>query len=146
MNPQEMQARMLANLRERFGVTSDEEWTVISERLTKLVEVRRTMPGAAGGPGAMLSGFRGPSGPAAGPEGGNRGTRGAVRPGGSPESEALQAAVTDKLPEAEIKARLDKLRETRKANAQKLEQAQEDFRAVLSVRQEAIAVLVGLLP
>lgn len=136
---------MLTALRDRFGVTDDAEWAVISERLGKLMEVRRT---AGGAPGAGTFGRGGPGGPggpgSAGGEAG-RGTRvfGGAR---TPEAEALQAAVTDKLPEAEIKARLAKVRETRKANEKKLEQAQEDFRAVLSVRQEAAAVLMGLLP
>jgi hypothetical protein len=146
-SPQDMQARMLANLRERFGVEKDDEWAIISERLLKLSEVRR---GNGGGAAAMIGGFRG--GP---PQGGGdqsgRGGGDAARGRGfggprTPESEALQAAVADRLPEAEVKARLTKLRETRKANEKKLEQAQEDLRAVLTLRQEAIAVLMGLLP
>jgi hypothetical protein len=50
------------------------------------------------------------------------------------------------MPDAEIKLRLDRVRETRKANEAKLSKAQEDLRAVLSVRQEAVAVVFGLLP
>ena len=52
----------------------------------------------------------------------------------------------DKLPEAEIKSRLDRVREARKQNEAKLSKAQEDLRAVLSIRQEAVAVVFGLLP
>lgn len=59
---------------------------------------------------------------------------------------ALQAAVRDKLPEAEVKVRLAKLRETRKNDEAKLAKAQDDLRVVLSVRQEAVAVVFGLLP
>jgi hypothetical protein len=43
-------------------------------------------------------------------------------------------------------SRLDRLREVRKQNEAKLTKAQEDLRAVLSLRQEAIAVMFGLLP
>ena len=50
------------------------------------------------------------------------------------------------MPDGEIKARLDRLREVRKENEAKLAKAQEDLRAVLTVRQEAIAVMYGLLP
>lgn len=137
---QDMQGRMLSALRDRLGVTNDEEWTVISERLMKLMELRRSMPGASFG------GFRGGP-PSGGGEASGRGfpSRGG-RTGGSPEAEALQAAVNDKMPEAEIKARLARLRQTKKANEAKLEQAQEELRAVLTVRQEAMAVLLGLLP
>ena len=82
----------------------------------------------------------GPGGPGGG---GNRPTRG---PSGNPEQDALRAAITDKLPDAEIKSRLDRLREVRKQNEAKLTRAQEELRAVLSVRQEAVAVMFGLLP
>ena len=58
----------------------------------------------------------------------------------------LSSAVRDKLPDAEIKTRLERLREVRKDNEAKLAKAQEELRAVLSVRQEAVAVLFGLLP
>lgn len=151
---------MLNALRERMGVTSDEEWGLIADRIQKVTEARRTMGGGIGGPGGpggmmFAGGQRGPGGPG-GPAGdrgtsGDRGTggtagtfRGPPR-GGSPEQAALTQAVADKLPDAEIKARLTKLRETRKANEAKLEKAQDELRAVLTVRQEAQAVLLGLL-
>jgi len=75
--------------------------------------------------------------------GGNGGDR---QGGGNADQSALQQAVKDKLPDAEIKARMVRLRESRKQNEAKLAQAQEELRAVLSVRQEAIAVLYGMLP
>lgn len=141
-NPADMQARMLSAMRERMGVTSDEEWTVIAERITKVSELRRQ----AGGGLAAAMAARGPGGPG-GPGGGDA-ARGAFRgrTGGSPETEALQSAVRDQLPDAEVKARLAKLRDTRKANEKKLEEAQEELRAVLTVRQEAMLVLAGILP
>ena len=148
MSPQDMQTRMLANLRERFGVTDDAEWAVISERLAKVSEARRASGGAPGGMAAAMmfrgAGGGGPGG--GGSDGGDRGGFRGTRTGGTPEMQALQSAVTDKLPDAEVKARLTKLRETRKANEKKLEAAQEDLRAVLTVRQEALAVMMGLLP
>ena len=139
-NPQEMQAWMMTALRERFEVTNDEEWTVISYRITKVSELRRA---SGGGFGGMMTSGRG------GPGGGDT-SRGSTsgrssRSGNSTDVAALQAAIQDKLPEAEIKARLDRVREQRKENEAKLVKAQEELRAVLSVRQEAIAVLAGLL-
>jgi hypothetical protein len=59
---------------------------------------------------------------------------------------ALQSAIRDKLPDAEIKSRLDRVRETRKDNEAKLTKAQEELRALLTVRQEAVAVMYGMLP
>jgi hypothetical protein len=75
------------------------------------------------------------------------GGRLAGRFGGQPDPEldGLRAAITDKLPDAEIKARLARLRDARKQNEAKLDQAREDLRAVLSVRQEAVLVMAGLL-
>lgn len=134
-NPQEMQDRMLSAMRERLEVTDDEEWKIISDRLTKIMELRRTAGGPGGG--GMAFAGRGPGGDNA-----NRVSRVAT----NPELAALQAALRDKLPEAEIKARLARVREARKQNEARLTQAQEDLRAVLSVRQEAVAVAFGLLP
>ena len=67
-----------------------------------------------------------------------------MRGGGSPEVAALTAAVTEKLPDAEIKTRLERLREMRKDSEAKLAKAQEELRGVLSVRQEAMLVIGGL--
>jgi hypothetical protein len=139
-SPEDMQARMLSSLRERFEITDDAEWKIVSERLAKVTELRRNTTGGAFGAAAAFAG-RGPQG------GGdsNRGGRG-TRPGGSPDMVALQSAIRDKLPDAEIKSRLDRVRESRKDNEAKLSKAQEELRAVLSVRQEAVAVVFGLLP
>lgn len=140
-DPAEMQARMLSSIRERLEVTDDEEWKLISARLLKVSELRRAggggMPGGIGGRGGPP-----PGGGGGDPRGGGRGTRG----GGSPEMELLSSALRDKLPDAEIKMRLDRLRDARKANEAALTKAQEELRQVLSVRQEAVAVMFGLLP
>jgi hypothetical protein len=128
-DPEEMRARISQRLREQLEVTDDAEWQLIMERITKVTELRR---GVAGG-GLMF---------ARGGNGGDRQGGGA----GNAEQSALQQAVKDKLPDAEIKARMVRLRESRKQNEAKLAQAQEELRAVLSVRQEAIAVLYGMLP
>lgn len=142
-NPQDMQARMLSALRERFDVANDDEWAVIAERVTKVAELRRSTAG--GFAGVMFAGRGGPGGGGDSRGGGDRGGR-TSRSGNSTDIAALQAAVQDKLPDAEIKARLDRVREQRKDNEAKLAKAQEELRAVLSVRQEAVAVLAGLLP
>jgi hypothetical protein len=145
MTPEEMQARMSANLKEQFGITSDDEWNLIMERITKVNELRA----ASGGRGMM--GFRGMMGGQGGNnnqngQGGRANRQGRMGGANNPELDALQAAINDKAPDAEIKARLERLREVRKENEVKLTKAQEDLRAVLSVRQEAGAVLAGLLP
>src|SRR5688572_12627482 len=138
-SPEDMQARMMTSMRERFEVPDDEEWKIISERLGKVMELRRN---SAGGGFGAIGAFAGRGQPTGGDN--NRGGRG--RPGGSPDVAALQSAIRDKLPDAEIKSRLERVRENRKDNEAKLSKAQEELRAVLSVRQEAQAVIFGLLP
>jgi len=148
MSPEDMQARMLTSLRERFEVTDDEEWKLIAQRLAAVMEQRRTAAG--GGMGGMF-GRGGPPGGGGGGTGGgqdpNRTSRGGRGTGASnSEVTLLSNAVRDKLPDAEIKSRLERVREVRRENELKLAKAQEEFRAVLSVRQEALAVVSGLLP
>jgi len=105
---------------------------------------------AGGGRGGMMN-FRGMAGGQGGNnnqngQGGRGNRQGRMGGANNPELDALQAAITDKAPDAEVKARLERLREVRKDNEAKLTKAQEDLRAVLSVRQEAVAVVYGLLP
>ncbi|MEY2881201.1 MAG: hypothetical protein RLZZ15_3581 [Verrucomicrobiota bacterium] len=136
-DPAQMQQQMMDRLRETIEVADDGEWKVITDRLAPVMELRRATQGGIGG------GRGGPPG-GGGDRGGGPGGRGGPR-GGSPEADALRQAVTDKLPEAEIKSRLERVRDARKANEEKLAKAQEDLRAVLSVRQEAVLVMFGLL-
>lgn len=140
-DPAQMQDRMMTYIREQFAVTDDGEWSVIAERITKVMELRRST--TVGGFGGMAFGGRGGGGAPGGGDPRSRGGRGGSV---SPEQDALRAALADKLPDAEIKSRLDRLREVRRQNTGKLEKAQEDLRAVLTMRQEAMAVMSGLLP
>lgn len=153
-NPEEFRQRMSERMKEQFGVTNDDEWKIISERIEKVSEARRAMGGGfggfGGGPGGP-GGFRGPGGgggdrpPGDGNTGGDRGGfRG--RGEANPEVEALRAAIEAKAPNDELKAKMAKVRESRKANEGKLAKAQEELRAVLNTRQEATAMLMGLLP
>ena len=131
---------MLSSIRERLEVPDDEEWKLISTRVMKVSELRR----ASGG--GMAFGGRGGPPPGGAGGGGDRTSSRGTRGGGPPEMELLSSALRDKLPDAEIKMRLDRLREARKANEATLAKAQDELRAVLSVRQEAVAVMFGLLP
>ena len=57
-----------------------------------------------------------------------------------------QADARDKLTDAEIRLRLARAHEVHEQHQAKLAQAQASLRAVLTVRQEAVAVTYGLLP
>ncbi|MBX3739312.1 MAG: hypothetical protein KF715_21670 [Candidatus Didemnitutus sp.] len=128
-NPAEMQARLLTGLRTQMEVADDAEWQIISERVTRILDLRRAEAAL------NLAGL--------GRLGGAMANRLGIQ--SSAEMDALRSAVTDKATDAELKSRLEKLREVRKQNETNLNQAREELRAVLTVRQEAIAVLAGLL-
>jgi len=142
-DPEQMRQRMLDRLREQMDVKDDAEWKPISDRITKVMEARRDV-GFGGG-----MGFRGPrpggdNANADNNQGGNR-RRGGFGGEPSPEAEALQKAIESKASTDEVKAKLAKYRDSRKEKRAKLEQTQDDLRKVLTSRQEAVAVLNGLL-
>jgi hypothetical protein len=144
-DPEQARQRMMERYKEQLEVKDDAEWKLISERIEKVTAARREV--GFGGGGAFGRGGRGgPGGPGGGP-GGDQAAAGRRAFGGepSPEAEALRKAIEAKAPAEELKAKLAKLREARKVKEANLEAAQDDLRKVLSVRQEAAAVLAGLL-
>jgi hypothetical protein len=124
--------RAASKLREQMDVTDDGEWDVISQRIASVTELRRLVSGGAGARGVAVTDKI-------------KGTARADRTGAI-EQDALRIAVRDKLPDAEIKARLARAHDVHRQNEAKLQKAQEELRAVLTVRQEAVAVVMGLLP
>lgn len=143
-DPEEMRQRMMDRYREQLEVKNDDEWKLISERITKVSDARREV----GFGGGFRGGF-GRRGGDGGPGGGdNGGDRRRDRFGGepNPDAEALQKAIEAKAPADEIKAKLAKYRDSKKEKEAKLAKAQDELRKVLSVRQEASATLMGLLP
>ena len=111
---------------------SDEEWAVIAPLLEKVQSKQREA-----------------SGPRMGFFGGRRGGADHPRPPGapaSPDADALKAALDNEATSpADIKTKLEALREARKKAAAELAQAREDLRKVLTQRQEATLVLAGIL-
>jgi hypothetical protein len=133
-SPGEAESRILAKLRERLEVADDAEWAVISERILKVDEARRSFwaPGASGRGGAPIT----------------EKSKRPAKTGSSahPEQDALRSALVDNLPDAEIKARLARAHESQRQNELRLAKAQADLRSVLTIRQEGMAVMMGLLP
>ncbi len=147
-NPDEMRARMAERMRELLDVKNDDEWKLINARLEKAQEAQRETRALNGDFRLLFSRSGDQGGGTPGGEQGGR-TRG---PGGSPfggtpnpDAEALSKAVTTKAPSDELKQKLDRFREARKAAEAKYEKAADDLRQVLTVRQEAVLVAVGLL-
>lgn len=111
-------------------------------------------PGGPEGARDPEAGHRGPrpGSPGGPPPGGGRGGRGRGGRGGfggpppSPEAQALRATLD--LPDAtpkEIQAKLRDLRQANRKKQQALERSRNDLRAVLTTKQEAQLVLMGIL-
>lgn len=137
---QQMQQRMMEFFREQLVVTNDQEWTVIQGRLSKVMQSKmESLMGSMGGLRGMMGRNRGNDGQG----GGRRGMFGLAQP--DPEVEALQRVLEAKAPTDQIKAALTKLRESRKRKEAELAKAQDQLREVLSFRQEAVLVSLGML-
>jgi hypothetical protein len=144
MDPAEMQQQIMQNIRDHLNVTNNDEWQVIQGRVQKVLDARRDL-GPGGNFGRLFFGRRG--GPPGGPEGNpDRPRRGGMFGGTpSPEQEALEKAVDSNAPAEQIKAAMQRYRDSRKAKEAALEKAQADLKQVLSVKQEAAALSLGLV-
>lgn len=135
-DPAQMQQRMVDGVRDRLNFTNDTEWAAVEPLVTKVVTAR--MESMAGGMRGIMGG-RNRGGGQGGP-GGGRGFGPA-----NPEGDALQKAIDDDAPAAQIKDLLAKYKAAQKAKQAKLEAAQADLKAVLTTKQEAQAALLGLV-
>jgi hypothetical protein len=141
-DPAQFRERMMGDLRERMEVKDDTEWKALEPMIQKVMDARMaTFRGNGMGRG------RGGGGGGGTGDNADRGNRrgGFFNQEPSPESEALQRAIDAKASGSELKAALAKYTEARKAKQAELEKAQTDLRKVLSLRQEAIATMSGLL-
>jgi hypothetical protein len=152
-DPAQMRQMMEQRMKEQLGCT-DQEWQVLGPRVTKVMTLTR-QTGMGAGMGRMFMGGRrgGQGGPQGGPQdGGRAGRRGARGPFGMEEtavskaSDALQTTLENaSAAPDEIKAKLTALRTAKEKARQELATAQKDLRDVLSLRQEAQLVLMGML-
>jgi hypothetical protein len=139
-NFEEFRQRMNERLKTSLKV-SDDEWAVLQPLIEKVQT--KQMAGRFGGFGG---GGRGPGGDrGGGGGGGGGGDRGGDR-GGSPESQALRTALENESTQPEeLKSKLAAVRDARKRSAAELAAAREDLRKVVTVRQEAVLVSMGIL-
>ena len=133
-----MQQRMMERVQEQLGFTNSAEWDAVKPLVQKVMDARREV--GFGGMGRMF-GNRNRNG-----AGGDQPNRGGGMPGqSSPEQDALQKAIDDNAPSAQIKDLLARYKAVQKAKQAKLEAAQADLKAVLTTKQEAQACLLGLV-
>lgn len=146
-DPAQARQRMLDNYKERLEVNNDAEWKIIQERIEKVLQAQRELRVGGGFARSGGGNRRGGNDNAQSDNNGggrtNRGGMFGIEP--NPELEALQKALDSKAPPDEIKSKVARLRESLKAREAKLASAQEDLRKVLSMRQEGLAMLMGLL-
>jgi hypothetical protein len=131
-DPAQFAQQRMDRVKESLEVTNDDEWKVLQPLVQKVFDAEAAVPRG------MRGGRRGGAG-----GGGGGGGRFGGTP--SPEVQALQSAIEAKASADDLKAKLAKLRDTRKEKEAALAKVQEDLRKVLTVRQEASAVLMGLL-
>lgn len=135
MDPQQRQQMMLDRYKDDLGFTNDTEWGAVEPLVQKVMDAQRE---------AMMSRFAGFRGRRGGNNNDNAGGNRPQRPT-SPEREALQQAIDSNAPAGQVAAALEKFRTSEKSKQAKLEQAQSDLAKVLTPKQEAQAVLAGLL-
>jgi Spy/CpxP family protein refolding chaperone len=136
-DPAAFQQRMMDNVREQLNFTNDADWSAVQPLVQKVMDARRDAGGAGFG---RLFRRRNADNNGGGGGGGNR-----FGPPPSPEAQALQSALDNNAPDAQVKDLLTKYQAAQKTKQAALKQAQENLRAVLTPRQEAQATLLGLI-
>jgi len=131
-DPAQFQQRMMDRIRTQLNFTNDTDWAAVQPLVQKVFDARMAL-GTPGGRGMFGGGRRGGGG-------GGGGQNASV------EQQALQQAIDDDAPAAQIKDALDKYEASQKVKQAALTAAQEALRGVLTPKQEAQATLAGLLP
>ncbi len=151
-DPAQMRQQMIDRMKEALGA-SDEELAVLQPKIEHLMQLQRDAMG--GGRGGMMM-FRGNRGGGPGGPGGDRAGRGGDR-GGPPSADRPVSPVQEKMHELQtlldnkdaspdaIKTKLAEVREVRAKAKEELTKAQQDLREVLTQRQEAVLVTMGML-
>jgi hypothetical protein len=125
-DPAQMQQHMMQNIQNQLGFTNETDWSAVQPLVQKILDNQRALRGnmrrlfARGGPGATNQ----PSDPVA---------------------DALQHAIDNAAPKDQVKDLLTKYQASQKEKQNVLTTAQDNLRAVLTVKQEAQATLMGLL-
>jgi hypothetical protein len=143
MSSPEVLQQQVDSLRVALAVTNDDEWSVISPRLLKVVQLRAQADAAAFAdmlslmPTVQSSGVRA-AGTAATSFGGQTLDT-------DPNSQALTKAITDDVPIPELKNAMTRVRNAHKQKKDQIAAAQSALLEVVTVRQEAILLSKGFL-
>jgi hypothetical protein len=138
-DPAQFQQRMMDGVRDQLGFTNDSDWNAVQPLVQKVMDARRDI----GGGNNMRMMFRRNRDQNGGDN--NRPRNGFFGGTPSPEAQALQTAIDNNAPDAQIKDLLDRYRASQVKKQAVLKAAQDNLRAILSVKQEGTATLLGLL-
>jgi len=150
-DPAQMREQRLGRLKTQLDVTDEAEWKVLETAIGKVFDaeqdLRSDAPRFGGGGGGGRRNRNNGNGDTNNADANAQPRQRRGGPGGTPapEVEDLQKAVDEKASAEDIKAKLGKLRDSVKAKEAKLDSAREDLKKLLTARQEAVAVLNGLL-
>ena len=161
----DMRQRFSDRMKEMMGADED-EWKILSPKIERVQQLQRAATSRSGMSmlfgrnGSTGGGGRGPGGSnpsrdfsrAGGPGGGGSGASGGGNAPSAQQSpvevkaKELQASVDNKSAAAdELKLKLAALREARAQAKADMLAAQEELRELLTVRQESILVMMGVL-
>jgi len=146
-DPAQFKQDMLDRLRDQMAVKDDDEWKAIAPKVGTVFDAQRDVMSMRGR--GMFGGGRRRNNNNGGDNNGgdNANARPRRNPFGEPSAamEALQKAIDDKAPSAEIKTKLAAVRAEIKDKQAKLLAAQESLRGILTPTKEAVATVNGLL-
>ena len=138
-DPEQMRQMMMERIKEAIRA-SDEEWKVLEPRVERVMTLSRE---AYAGRGLMFRGRRGDEDRR--PPGAGRAQRGADSPVARAAEELQRTLDNPEATPDQIKAKLTALRTAREQAGQELAKAREAVRELVTQRQEAQLVLMGIL-
>ena len=129
-DPAQMRQRMMDRMKEALGA-SDDEMQALAPKIEKVMQLQRDASG--GGGMRMLFG-----------RGGQQQDQQPQTPV-QQKAKDLKDAIDANAPAADIKAKMQALREARAAARQELTKAQGELRELLTQKQEATLLMMGML-
>ena len=138
MDPEQARARMMENLKERLAAT-DEEWQALQPKVEQVLAAQMNARA-----GAMMGMGRGAGG--GGPGGGlGRGPEGEPTPLVAAGRELRELLQDEEAGNDAIKQKLEAFRAARKQAETELDAARAELQGLVTLRQEALLVAMGLL-
>lgn len=131
----------MQGMRDRLEITDDTEWKAIEPLVQKVMDLRRDQVGGMG------RGMMGMGRNRGGNQGGQAAQGNRPRFGAEPSAEetALSEAIDNNASKDDLKAKMEAYRKARATKEAELKTAQENLKKVLSTKQEAVALEMGLV-